>query len=146
MSEDKDLYGAMMYKLCMEVGNWEGANRFRQNYNDYWTKQRAEDARRQQEIRLAQANDKQSIVEKNEREKQEELQRQETMWSKVSAEQMKRDEEEPQVQGGPPSSRLLSGLGRLFGSGRKHKSPRRKNKTRKSRKARRLYKSRKRRR
>ena len=142
MSEDKDLYGAMMYKLCMEAGNWQGANRFRKNYSDYWAKQRAEDARRQREVQQAQENDKQSIVEKNEREKQEELQRQEIMWSQVSAEQMKRDEEEPQVQGAPS----LGGLSSLwkFGGGRKHKSPRRKNKTHKSRKARRLYKSRKR--
>ena len=74
--EDKDLYGAMMYKLCIEVGNWEGANRFRKNYNDYWAKQRAEDARRQREVQQAQEKDKQSIVGKNETEKQEELQRQ----------------------------------------------------------------------
>ena len=142
MSEDKDLYGAMMYKLCIEAGNWEGAKRFRKNYNDYWARQRVEDVRRQREIQEAQEKDKKSVTEKNESEKQEELQRRETTWGQVSAEQMKRDEEEPQVQGAPS----LGGLSSWFkrGSGRKHKSPRRKNKTRKSRKVHRLYKSRKR--
>ena len=64
MSEDKDLYGAMMYKLCIEAGNWEGANRFRKNYNDYWARQRVEDARRQREIQEAQEKDKKSVTEK----------------------------------------------------------------------------------
>lgn len=70
--------------------------------------------RRQRDIQEAQENDKKSVIEKNESEKQEELRRQETMWSEVSAEQMKRDKEEPQVQGAPS----LGGLGGWFRGGR----------------------------